>query len=98
MAAAAKPSAHDLEAYVGSYVSDEAETELRAAVEHGALVVKRRPDTTIVLKPLYADAFDAPQLGTVIFRRDAAGHVNAFSVSQDRVWDLRFTRKGNGTS
>jgi CubicO group peptidase (beta-lactamase class C family) len=91
--AAAKPSAHDLEAYVGAYVSDEAETELRASVEHGTLVLERRPDTTIVLKPLYADAFDAPQLGTVIFRRDAAGRVTGLSVSQDRVWDLRFTRR-----
>ena len=91
--ALAKPSARDLETYVGSYVSDEAETELRAAIEHGALVLKRRPDTTIVLKPLYADAFDAPQLGTVIFRRDAAGRVTALSVSQDRVWDLRFRRR-----
>ena len=91
--AAAKPSAHDLEAYVGSYVSDEAETELRAAIEHGALVLKRRPDTTIVLEPLYADAFEAQQLGTVIFRRDAAGQVTALSVSQDRVWDLRFRRR-----
>jgi CubicO group peptidase (beta-lactamase class C family) len=90
--AAAKPSAHDLEAYTGGYVSDEAETELRASVEHGALVLKRRPDTTIVLKPLYADAFDAPQLGTVIFRRDATGRVIALSVSQDRVWDLRFAK------
>jgi len=88
--AAAKPSAQDLEAYAGAYVSGEAETELRASVEHGALVLERRPDTTIVLKPLYADAFDAPQLGTVIFRRDATGRVSALSVSQDRVWDLRF--------
>jgi len=87
---AANPSAHDLEAYIGAYVSDEAETELRAAVEHGTLVLKRRPDTTIVLKPLYADAFGAPQLGTVIFRRDAAGRVTGLSVSEDRVWDLRF--------
>jgi len=91
--AAVKPSANDLQVYVGDYVSDEAETELRAAVEHDALVLKRRPDTTIVLKPLYADAFEAPQLGTVIFRRDAAGQVTALSVSQDRVWDLRFLRR-----
>jgi CubicO group peptidase (beta-lactamase class C family) len=87
---AAKPSAHDLEAYIGAYVSGEAETELRAAVEHGTLVLKRRPDTTIVLKPLYADAFSAPQFGMVIFRRGAAGRVTGLSVSEDRVWDLRF--------
>ena len=91
--AAANPSAPDLEAYPGAYVSEEAETELRASVEHGALVLERRPDTTIVLKPLYADAFEAPQLGTVIFRRDTTGRVVGLSVSQDRVWNLRFRRR-----
>ena len=27
------------------------------------------------------------------FRRDAAGRVSALSVSQDRVWDMRFARR-----
>jgi hypothetical protein len=57
-------------------------------------VLKQRPDTTIALTPLYADAFRAGSLGTVIFRRDAGGRVNGFSVVQDRVWDLRFQRTG----
>src|SRR5262252_5298250 len=71
------PTAHDLEIYVGSYVSDEAETELRAEIRDGKLVLKRSPDTTIALSPEYADTFEAPQLGTVIFRRDAAGQVTS---------------------
>jgi hypothetical protein len=45
-----------------------------------------------VLSPLYADAFEAPQLGTVIFRRDGQ-RITGLSVSEDRVWDLRFERK-----
>jgi hypothetical protein len=45
-----------------------------------------------VLTPLYADAFSAPQLGTIIFRRDAAGRVNALSIVEGRVWDMRFPR------
>ena len=91
--AEAKPTAQELEAYAGSYASDEAETELRAVVENGRLVLRRRPDTSIALEPLYADAFQAPQLGAVVFRRDAGGRVTALSVSEDRVWDLRFARK-----
>jgi len=87
------PTAHDLETYVGSYVSDEAETELRAEISDGRLVLKRRPNTTIALSPEYADAFEAPQFGTVIFRRDGAGQVTSLSVSQDRVWDLRFSKR-----
>jgi hypothetical protein len=88
----AKPTLQQLEAYAGTYVSDEAETELRAVVENGRLVLKRRPDTTIALTPVYADAFRACGLGTLFFRRDERSRVNALSVSQDRVWNLRFER------
>jgi len=104
----AKPSPDDLQVYAGTYVSEEAETVLTAAVERGKLVLKRRPSTTIALTPQYADAFtsggdpsasdpEAPggsgQIGAVIFRRDADGKVNALSVVQERVWDLRFARR-----
>ena len=89
----AKPTAEQLGQLAGTYTSDEAETLFVAAVENGALVLKQRPDTTIALVPLYADAFKAGSLGTVIFRRDAGGRATAFSVVQDRVWDLRFQRR-----
>jgi hypothetical protein len=86
----ATPSAADLASYAGTYVSDDAETELRAVVENGSLVLKRRPDAAITLSPTYKDAFTAPGLGTVIFRRDASGRPAELSVVQERVWDLRF--------
>jgi CubicO group peptidase (beta-lactamase class C family) len=80
-----------LAALVGTYVSDDAETTLTAAVANGKLVLRRRPDTTIALTPLYPDAFSADQgLGTVIFRRDASGRPTALSVVQDRVWNMPF--------
>ena len=72
-------------------MSDEAEVTLVAAVEDNRLVLKRRPDTTIALTPLYADAFSSP-IGTVIFRREN-GRVTGLSVVQERVWDLRFERR-----
>jgi CubicO group peptidase (beta-lactamase class C family) len=75
----------------GTYVSDDAETTLKAAVENHALVLKRRPDTTIALTPVYADAFAADNgLGTVVFRRDSNGRATGLSVMQDRVWDMPF--------
>ena len=78
----------------GTYVSDEAETTLTVVANGDSLVIKRRPDATMKLTPIYADAFTAPQLGLVIFRRDArAARVAALSVVQERVWDLRFTRQ-----
>lgn len=91
--APAAPSADELKALQGIYDSEDTETTLRAVVEGGALVVKRRPDVTIALTPIYRDAFRSQSLGTVIFRRDRAGKVSALSVIQDRVWDLRFIRR-----
>jgi hypothetical protein len=88
---AAAPAADALSALAGDYVSDEAEITLTAAVDGGALVLKRRPDSVIRLTPLYTDAFSG-SIGTVIFRREG-GRVTAMSVIQDRVWDLRFTRR-----
>ncbi len=89
----ATPSPSGLLPLAGTYSSDEAETMIEVAVNGNTLVVKRRPDTTIALRPIYKDAFSAPGLGLVRFRRDAAGAVTALSVSLDRVWDLRFERK-----
>ena len=87
-----KPTGEQLKALEGVYVSDEAEATLTVAVDDEGLVIKRRPDTVIKATPTYVDAFSAGSLGLVIFRRDAEGRVNALSVSQDRVWDLRFSR------
>ena len=88
----AAPSADELRGLAGSYSSDEAETILEVAVNGGALIVQRRPDTVIALRPVYKDAFSGQGLGLVRFRRDAAGKVTALSVIVDRVWDLRFER------
>ena len=81
--------------YVGTYVSDEAEVTYVVSAQDGTLVLKRRPDTTIRLAVVYADGFRG--LGFIRFHRDGAGKVTGFSVSQDRVWDLRFV-KAQGTS
>jgi CubicO group peptidase (beta-lactamase class C family) len=84
--------ARSLTDYAGEYGSDDAEVTMTAAVQGDALVLRRRPDAVMTLTPLYADAFRAP-IGFVRFHRNAAGTVVAFSVTQDRVWDLRFTKK-----
>jgi hypothetical protein len=89
----AAPTTEQLQAYVGTYESDEAETVLTVAVDKGQLVLKRRPATTIALSPQYADAFSGARIGTLIFRRDTAERVNALSVVQERVWDLRFLKR-----
>jgi CubicO group peptidase (beta-lactamase class C family) len=90
--AAYKPAAEDLAAFVGTYVSDEVELELIATVQNGALVLRRRPDARIVLRPHSRDRFEAGAgLGQVTFRR-GDGRVVALAITQDRVWDLAFRK------
>jgi CubicO group peptidase (beta-lactamase class C family) len=86
------PSATALSAYAGVYESDEAEAVIAAKVDGDRLVLTQRPDRRIVLTPLVADVFMSRGLGVVRFRRDSNDRVTAFSVSQDRVWDLRFKK------
>lgn len=96
--APAKPDAGELEKLAGTYVSEEAETTIVLVRQDQSLILKRRPDASISLTPVYKDAFMAPEFGLLVFRRDPSGRVTAFSVSQDRVWDLRFIRQATGTN
>jgi CubicO group peptidase (beta-lactamase class C family) len=86
------PTVADLGAYAGEYYSADAEVALIAVVEGDRLILRRRPDTRIALTPVYPDAFDG-SLGRVRFMRDASGRITELSVRQDRVWDMRFTRR-----
>jgi hypothetical protein len=87
-----RPGPTELAAFTGTYTSDEAEATFVAAVEGDTLVLKRRPDTTIRLRPTTTDKFAAPPLGLVTFHRDGAGRVIELSVIMPRVFDMRFTR------
>jgi hypothetical protein len=75
------------------YFSDEIETALDVAADGSRLVIRRRPDFTAALTPVYADGFNSGALGWVVFRRDGSGRVDGFSISQDRMWALAFTRQ-----
>jgi CubicO group peptidase (beta-lactamase class C family) len=76
----------------GDYYSPDTETTMTVVVEDGRVIIKRRPDTRIPLTPLYADVFQS-QLGLIRFVRDGSGRVTELSVGQDRVYDLRFSRR-----
>ena len=92
----AQPTPAELRALAGSYSSDEADTGFLVRVHDGTLELTQRPATVYRLTPLYADAFES-ELATIIFRRNDAGEVNALSVVQDRVWDIRFLRQPAGS-
>ena len=82
-----------LATYAGTYTSDEAEVVFVVAAEGDALVLKRRPDTKIVLRRTGEDAFTAGGLGRIRFYRNSDA-VSELGVSQDRVFDLRFRKVG----
>ena len=84
--------AAELPQLAGRYWSDEAEVALVAAIEKDQIVLKRRPDSTITLRPIGKDVF-VGSIGRVTFLRDGSGTVNGLSIRQDRVWDLRFARQ-----
>lgn len=89
----ATPTADQLASLAGVYVSDEAEVTFTVEAQGDTLALRRRPDAKLPMTPLYADAFRTPQVGTVVFERDASGRVVALRVVQDRVWNLHFTRQ-----
>jgi CubicO group peptidase (beta-lactamase class C family) len=91
---AADTSAANLASYAGEYRSDEAEATYTAAVVDGALVLRMRPDITLRLSPVYADAFQGPGGSLVRFIRGADGRVQAFTIGTERVRELRFDRTG----
>lgn len=85
------PSEADLAEFTGAYRSDEAEATYWWEVREGTLVMKNRWGQTEEMTPLYPDAFGSG--GEVyIFRRDASGRITEVSLSQGRVWDLRFRK------
>ncbi len=84
--------AMNLKDFLGDYSSDEAETRLTAMIDQERLVLRRRPGILIALEPIGKDTFRG-QVGTVTFRRNASGAVEALSIKQDRVWDLRFHKQ-----
>lgn len=88
----AAPTAAQLAEYVGEYTSDEAEVTYKVVVEDGKLLIKGRPDVSIALTPLYADAFQS-DIGFLVrfFRKD--GKLSELSFGLDRVRDLRFARR-----
>jgi hypothetical protein len=93
----ATPSVDALRALTGRFVSDEAEVTLDVALESDRLVIHRRAGLVTPLTPVYADTFTG-NLGWVVFRRDAAGRVDALSLGQERLWDLRFRRVPDAAS
>ena len=92
----AAPAAIPTADYVGSYASDELDVRLEIVVRDGKLLVRRRPNDVLELRPNYVDDFQAPGLGTIRFNRESNGKVAGFSIYAGRVLDVRFRKVATG--
>ena len=85
-------SSSELQAYDGEFTSEEVPAIFRVAVQGDRLALQNRPGTWVTLTPTYRDAFSSG-VGIVRFLRDGSGAITELSVTQDRVWDLRFKKR-----
>jgi CubicO group peptidase (beta-lactamase class C family) len=85
------PTPGQLAAFAGHYRSAELETVVDIKATDSTLVMSERRPGSIVMRPVYADAFRGGS-GVTEFIRDASGRVTAFVVNAGRVRALRFDR------
>jgi len=80
--------------YVGTWYSDEADASLRISLtsDGGRLLLRRDPNLTAPLQPIYRDGFRFP-LGVLVFRRGASGGITELRLTASRVRNLRFVRR-----
>jgi CubicO group peptidase (beta-lactamase class C family) len=91
-AAAFAPKPAELEAFAGTYYSEEIDTTYALSVDEGKLKGRFRPAQRFELTPIYTDAFEIE--GDIVrFTRDGSGRVDGFLVYAGRVRHLRFVRK-----
>lgn len=86
-----RPTPAQLGAFAGRYRSSELDTELRIVASDSSLTIADRRPGSVIMRPIYADAFRGP-IGVTEFTRDASGRITGFVVNAGRVRGLRFDR------
>jgi len=85
-----------LNAYVGTYWSDELATSIEMVADRvaGSLTMRRHKYDDESLTPLTQDVFGRGRLGLVVnFERSADGDVTGFRLTAARIRNLAFTRR-----
>ena len=84
-----------LEAFAGTYASEEFGTEYTVDVEKGHLVMKHRRHGPIRLSAAWKDDFRSDEwfMKGVTFSRDGTGKVTGLAVTQGRNRNMRFVKK-----
>jgi len=88
----AQPTPDQLNAYTGSYVSEEIEPVYRIVVENGGLVLKRLKSKPQKLQPTLADYFEGSS-GDLHFQRDPSGKITGFVLDSGRIKNFRFRKR-----
>ena len=94
IAAPWSPTPDVLAQFTGEWRSDEAGAAFSAVLEKGQLVLTQRPDSRLVLRPLY-DGHFAPITGggvVIWFARDARTRALTMHFGASRMRDMPFTR------
>jgi CubicO group peptidase (beta-lactamase class C family) len=85
------PSVGDLQAFEGTYRSDEVAATYTVKLVGDTLTYAVRPGVILKLRPTVPDAF-ARGANAVWFSRDRSGRVTAMHFSEARMWDLTLPR------
>jgi hypothetical protein len=92
-----EPSPQDLEAYAGTYFSDELGVSYALDVEEGGLVFRIVRHEAHQLEPLFGEVFSSSGFGTFEFMRRADGVIGGFLLDAGRVRNLLFeSQNGKG--
>ncbi len=81
----------DLQAFTGTFRSEELDAVYRIAQDDAGLVLHRRLQGVQRMVPAGGDAFLAAEL-RLVFERDGEGRIRAFTVDAGRVRNIRFER------
>jgi hypothetical protein len=87
---AARPSRAQLDAYTGTYYSEELGATYVVSARDTALIFRTGVTEPITWRPAYGDTFDGQVLGEFI--RDQGGRVTGVLVSTGRVRRIRFEK------
>ena len=85
------PTTADLASFAGDWHSDEAGVTAKFVLEGDKAFMVVRPTIKLPLRPVYKDAFSAPNF-IIWFTRDASGTIEKMHVGGSRMRDMQFLR------
>ena len=87
------PTPAELDAFTGTWYSDELDVRYKITRKDSTLSVNMRRRGKLDMRPTFPDAFSVGGLGTIRFIREK-GRISSFRVTQGRVRNLLFRREG----